>query len=97
MLKLFFAFYVMATVSSYQSKSNCQQVETQENFDLESYVSSRWYVHQQMITVYLPEEYFFCVYADYTIREEETVWGYTIDVYNYAEDADGDSIGGPLW
>lgn len=37
-----------------------------ENFDIDSYISARWYVQKQIPVSYLPLEEFYCTTADYT-------------------------------
>jgi len=80
----------------YTRADECTPVQTAPEFNLQSYVNGRWYVHQQAETMYLPKERFYCVHADYNIRDEKTFWGYTVDVMNYAEDEEGKSYGGDL-
>merc|ERR1711862_842783 len=53
-----------------------------------------WYVQQQAEISYLSRDRFYCVRAEYNIRNRNTFWGYSVDVFNYAEDADGNSSGG---
>merc|ERR1711957_388492 len=55
------------------------------NFDLDSFVSSRWYIHQQMPVTYLPASQNRCVYAEYK-KVSKTFWGYDVEVHNHAED-----------
>eukprot|EP00549_Striatella_unipunctata_P013147 CAMPEP_0118681818 /NCGR_PEP_ID=MMETSP0800-20121206/5148_1 /TAXON_ID=210618 ORGANISM="Striatella unipunctata, Strain CCMP2910" /NCGR_SAMPLE_ID=MMETSP0800 /ASSEMBLY_ACC=CAM_ASM_000638 /LENGTH=205 /DNA_ID=CAMNT_0006578153 /DNA_START=1272 /DNA_END=1889 /DNA_ORIENTATION=- len=70
---------------------SCEATElsTVEDFDLDSYFSARWYVHEQAVTPYTPSSLNFCSFADYAIRDSPTFWGHTIDNFNYAEDAEG--------
>ena len=69
---------------------------TVTDLDLESYVSDRWYIHQQAVTEYSPLEWNYCTYAEYSLKRKQSFWGYTVDVTNYAEDKDGTEFGGPL-
>lgn len=62
---------------------------TQAGFDVNVYASSKWYIHQQQSTQYLPAEQKFCVTADYSVKDEKTITGYTVGVTNYAEEQDG--------
>ena len=78
------------------SANECTPVQTAKDFDLKSYVNGRWYVHEQAVTQYLPEERFYCVHADYDIKDTKTFWGYEVTVVNYAEDEDGNYYGGEL-
>ena len=76
--------------------SKCAPVTTQENFSLTSYINGPWYIHQQAPIAYLPPSRNYCVTAQYNLYNDPTFWGYTVDVNNYAEDAAGNSYGGPL-
>jgi lipocalin len=66
----------------------CKPVTTAPDFDLDSYVSGRWYIHQQAETKYLPKEQNYCVYAEYTKMAKKSFWGYEVQVHNHAEEAD---------
>jgi lipocalin len=81
-----------------QGRAECNEVTTVPDFDLISYISRPWFVHQQAVNTYLPEERFFCVRAQYEKLDRATFpWGYTIGVYNEARDAvDGNLYGGDL-
>lgn len=59
---------------------------TVSDFDLKSFIASRWYIQQQMPTAYLPKSENRCVYAEYKQLNKSTFWGYGIQVHNYAED-----------
>jgi lipocalin len=60
-----------------------------ENLNLDSYISKRWYIQQQMETAYLPKAKNWCVYAEYSRLSNKSFWGYDIRVHNYAEEKDG--------
>jgi len=77
-------------------RHKCKELTTVENFDINSYASAKWYVHEQAETIYLPKEENYCVTADYTVKDKPTFWGYTVGVSNEAQDADGDKTGGEL-
>lgn len=62
-------------------------------FDLTWYTSASWYVQQQMPISYLPEDYFYCVEAQYTLLEKKTLLGYDIKVKNLAFNAAGEQLG----
>ena len=74
----------------------CKAVDTVTSFDLDTYASKPWYVHQQAVTEYNPTEQNYCARAQYTVRDSSTFWGYTVDVSNYAQDVNGTEFGGPL-
>lgn len=61
----------------------------QEGFDLRAYAAKPWYIQQQMATRYLPATQNYCVSAEYTVLEKPTLWGFTVRVHNYAQEADG--------
>jgi lipocalin len=70
------------------------------NFDLDTYISKRWYIQQMMETSYLPKSQFWCVYAEYNRLAKKSFWGYDLHVHNHAEEKNGaihdsDSKGGP--
>eukprot|EP00939_MAST-03C_sp_MAST-3C-sp1_P002318 g2318.t1 len=67
----------------------CKHVDTQSDFDLEAYMSKRWYIQQQMPVSYLPASQNYCVYAEYKKFEKKSFFGYTVQVHNYAEEKDG--------
>jgi lipocalin len=60
--------------------------DTVQNFDLDTYISKRWYIQQQMETKYLPASENRCVYAEY--KKQNHFWGYDVAVHNYAEGVD---------
>jgi len=68
----------------------CPPVKTAEGFDLDSYISGKWYIQEQAETQYLPKEQNFCVQAEYTKKAKKNwLLGWEIDVSNYAQEADG--------
>ncbi len=86
-----------SAISQNQSSTGtCKVVETVVDFDLETYISKPWYVHQQAITQYSPVDQNFCVRARYSKKTNFNIWGYKIDVDNYAQDANGRVFGGGL-
>mmetsp|Transcript_31659 Transcript_31659/g.72714 ORF Transcript_31659/g.72714 Transcript_31659/m.72714 type:complete len:268 (-) Transcript_31659:53-856(-) len=89
-------YLLFLSLLGFCSAQPCERVTTVEGLDLEMYVSKRWYIHQQAVTEYSPIEWNYCTYAEYTIRDSTSFWGYKVDVMNYAEDVDGNQFGGPL-
>merc|ERR1711907_852650 len=89
---------VIALLSSVvsASSSSCLPVSTVENFDVATYASKPWYVQEQAPNAYTRVEQNRCVTAQYSVRDKKSFWGYKVDVLNYAEDANGNSIGGGL-
>mmetsp|Transcript_10438 Transcript_10438/g.18799 ORF Transcript_10438/g.18799 Transcript_10438/m.18799 type:complete len:223 (+) Transcript_10438:75-743(+) len=74
------------------SKPQCPAPEfsTVADFDLQTFVSQRWYIQQQMPVSYLPASRNKCVYAEYSLKEKKSLLGYDIDVHNHAEDVNTD-------
>lgn len=72
-----------------QNQTECKTVTTVDNFDINIYASAPWYVHQQAENAYSPIEQNFCTSAQYTIKDEPTFWGYTVDVFNQAQYENG--------
>mmetsp|Transcript_138262 Transcript_138262/g.429826 ORF Transcript_138262/g.429826 Transcript_138262/m.429826 type:complete len:228 (-) Transcript_138262:303-986(-) len=67
----------------------CPAVTTQQGFDLDSFISKRWFAQQQMPVLYLPASQNYCVYAEYSKLRKPSLFGYTIQVHNYAQEASG--------
>lgn len=89
--------------TSASSASSCLTVTTVESFDVTEYAAAPWYVQRQAVNAYTPSDQNRCVTAQYEIRNdadrdwwERSWWGYTVDVFNYAETAAGDDSGGGL-
>ena len=74
-------------VSPFQPASQCPPTdfESIQDFDLDGFISKRWYVQQQMEVKYLPKSENRCVYAEYKLQEKKTFWRYDVAVHNYAE------------
>jgi lipocalin len=64
--------------------TECLPLDSVENFDLDTYASDTWYIHQQAVTRYSPIEDNYCVRANYEVRSTPTYFGYTVDVMNRA-------------
>merc|ERR1719401_3191929 len=62
------------------------QFSTVTNFDIDSFVSSKWYIQQQMEVLYLPKTQNRCVSAEYSKKAKPNFWGYDVAVHNIAED-----------
>eukprot|EP00913_Durusdinium_trenchii_P026564 g24922.t1 len=82
----------LATTSSCPPKD----FETVKDFDLDSFISKRWYIQQQMPVKYLPASQNRCVYAEYQLQKK-SFWGYDawrddvhvsqdVSVHNHAEE-----------
>jgi lipocalin len=77
------------TEKSLRGTTECPPVKTVDNFDLDSYINGKWYIQEQAETKYLPKDQNFCVQAEYTKKSSPTWLGWSIDVLNYAQEADG--------
>ena len=73
-----------------QSDPECppQGFSSVDNFDLKTFISKRWHVQQQMEINNLPKSWNRCAFAQYHLKENQSFWGYDIDVYNYAVEVD---------
>lgn len=60
-----------------------------QDFDLDSFMSVRWFIQQQMETKDIPASWNHCVQAEYKMRKKPGVWNYKVAVYQHAEEADG--------
>lgn len=72
-----------------ESSDDCPTIQTQPDFDLDTYIQGRWYIAQQAVTQYLPKEQNYCVYAEYEKLKKKSFWGYSIQVHNHAQEQDG--------
>lgn len=96
--------FLASSVAAVDVQSSCLPVTAVEDFDLTQYASAPWYVQQQAENTYTPLERNRCVTAQYNLRDTTNFnwldfgswWGYTVDVFNYAEDEGGNSVGGSL-
>ena len=93
-----FVLFSLVTIAvAASTDNNCLDVTTVDDFDLTSYASKPWYVQQQAENTYTPRDMNRCVKAEYNLREEPNFWGYTVDVYNSAENSSsGRTTGGAL-
>jgi len=99
MTRLLSIALVAASLFFPHAHAQCKDVTTAPNFDLTSYISAPWYVQQQAVNTYLPEENFYCVKASYEQKRRPTFpWRYTIGVNNVASEGsvDGNVVGGDL-
>lgn len=83
--------------------ASCLDVTTVENFNVTRYAEAPWYVQKQAVNAYTPSTQTRCVTAQYEFRDDDNTnwwekswWGYTINVFNYAENAAGASQSGGL-
>lgn len=59
---------------------------TVQNFNLENFVSRRWYIQEQMQVGAVPRNAHRCIHADYKLLPKKSFWGYDIQVLNHAVD-----------
>jgi lipocalin len=91
------ATLLLASTSTHaQDNGECATVTTVENFDIDTYAAAPWYVHQQAETSYSPIDQNFCVKAEYTVKDTNRLFGYSVDVFNQAETEDGSKKKGNL-
>jgi len=72
-----------------QEEATCKTVSPVSGFNLDQFISAKWYAQEQQEVLYQPLENFYCVTAEYTKYENPTFWGYTIRVDNRSKDKDG--------
>eukprot|EP00750_Incisomonas_marina_P001334 INCI11119.1.p1 GENE.INCI11119.1~~INCI11119.1.p1 ORF type:complete len:264 (+),score=56.10 INCI11119.1:117-794(+) len=76
------------------ANADCAPVKPVDTVDFDEWVRKTWYIQQQQVTEYLPEENDFCVLATYG-DEQEKVPGFdgkVIAVHNYANEG---KVNGP--
>lgn len=59
---------------------------TVQNFNIDAFIKSKWFIQQQMPVHYLPKTQNSCVTAQYTLEPKKTFWGYDVAVHNIAVD-----------
>mmetsp|Transcript_44284 Transcript_44284/g.96333 ORF Transcript_44284/g.96333 Transcript_44284/m.96333 type:complete len:203 (-) Transcript_44284:171-779(-) len=62
---------------------------TLTDFDIKQYASAKWFTQQQMPVTYLPTNQNYCVYAEYSVKDKQTLLGYDVGVHNHAEESSG--------
>ena len=62
---------------SYQT---CKRIEfkDQDKFNLDDYVSRKWWIQMNTETPYLPTTWNYCGFAEYQVLPKKTWWGYDI-------------------
>merc|ERR1719326_1017988 len=78
-------FSLLAVAEASAQTCPPQNFSTVNGFDLDAFISKRWYGQQQMAVNYLPVSTNRCVYADYSKKTKKNFWGYDVAVHNYAE------------
>lgn len=79
-----------------KASDECPIIDTVSDFDIYDYASQPWYSHQQAENSYSPLDQNFCVRAQYTVREDPTFFGYTVDVNNQDQNEFGAGRDGNL-
>lgn len=102
MARLVVAFCLASTAvairSARKAKSNssaCKPVTTQENFDLTSFISEKWYAQRQMENRNQAVDGNNCVTAQYTLNNDLS-WRYTVAVRNEGVKDNGEVFGADL-
>jgi len=70
----------------------CKTVQTLDVFDIDQYVSKKWYSHQQRPVIFNSEARFYCITAEYSFldpSDNATVNEYDVKVFNKGQDVDG--------
>lgn len=75
-------------------KTPCQELSSIDNFNLEQFMSEKWYAHYFRPSPFQPETQRFCVTAEYSpldpVKDKESIVnGYLLGVYNVAQDING--------
>jgi len=66
-----------------------EDFSTVEHFDLQRFISARWYVQQQMACALEPKDLFQCQYAEYTTMKDPSYWGFEIQGHDHIDMPDG--------
>ena len=64
---------------------DCKSIETDKNFDLDSYISAPWYPQYMKEQSYQKKAEYSCTKAEYHTKKNN-LWGWEIDVENSNED-----------
>jgi hypothetical protein len=89
---------LLSTIPYAFSQPPCKIVQSLEDnqFDLDMFISKKWYSHQQIPSAFNPVEIFYCVTAEYSLLDpsnpidtQPLANGYSVKVLNTAKDVDG--------
>jgi lipocalin len=82
---------VFAAMAIAASAATCppSDFSTVDNFDLDTYISKRWYVQQQMECALEPKNLFQCQYAEYAKMNESNWWGFNLQGHDHIDMPDG--------
>mmetsp|Transcript_7786 Transcript_7786/g.9368 ORF Transcript_7786/g.9368 Transcript_7786/m.9368 type:complete len:222 (+) Transcript_7786:304-969(+) len=86
-IETFFCFCLVFVLAN--AKCPPDNFSTVEDFDLDRYISKRWYVQQQMECGLEPADLFQCQYAEYEKMITPTFWGHTIAGHDHIDMPDG--------
>jgi len=72
----------------------CKTVEALDEFDIEQYISKKWYSHQQRPVQFNSEALLYCVTAEYSFLDSNedplaVSNGFDVKVFNQGQDVDG--------
>lgn len=80
---------LLSYVGFVKAKCPPENFTTVDNFDLEAYISKRWYVQQQMECGLEPANLFQCQYAEYSKLKRPNLWGFTLAGHDHIDMEDG--------
>lgn len=80
------SLFILAATRGFALQCPPTNFSSIDNFDLDTFISARWYIQQQQPVSYLPKTENYCVYAEYAKKDRKSFWGYDISVHNHAED-----------
>lgn len=61
------------------------QFEKSGNFNLTSFIQAKWFVQQQFECGLEPANLFQCQYAEYSVLEKKSFWGFTIQGHDHID------------
>jgi len=76
------------------SPSQCKTVQTLDEFEIEQYISKKWYSQQQRPVQFNSEALFYCITAEYSFLDSTDdplaiTNGFDVKVFNKGQDVDG--------
>lgn len=88
---LVFMLVLLAALTVAVAASTCPPANfvTVDNFDLDAYISKRWYVHQQMQGALEPKDLFQCQWTEYSMMKKHSFWGFSIAGHDHIDMPDG--------
>lgn len=88
---------IRCSISPFNNFSNYDLSVAHLQHLYQSHITAKpWFSQQQAENTYSPKSRNYCVRAEYNVRRRKTLWGYTVDVSNTAQDVTGEEFGGDL-